>query len=91
MTSCTSKFLFPSQNGIKFSKILEYEISYTSLDSDLDTITTAAGTASKEVKQTLAANVLSGTFATCGFQIELDRKREQLITHVRFFLEKYFH
>ena len=31
-----------------------------------------------------AANILSGTFATCGFQIELDRKREQLITHVRF-------
>ena len=30
-----------------------------------------------------AANILSGTFATCGFQIELDRKREQLITHVR--------
>ena len=29
------------------------------------------------------SNVLSGTFATCGFQIELDRKREQLITHVR--------
>ena len=31
-----------------------------------------------------AVNILSGTFATCGFQIELDRKREQLITHVRF-------
>ena len=30
-----------------------------------------------------AASILSGTFATCGFQIELDRKREQLITHVR--------
>ena len=30
-----------------------------------------------------AASILSGTFATCGFQIELDMKREQLITHVR--------
>ena len=29
------------------------------------------------------SNVLTGTFSTCGFQIELDMKREQLITHVR--------
>ena len=35
-----------------------------------------------------AASILSGTFATCGFQIELDRKREQLITHVRIFFKK---
>ncbi len=84
-TKCTSTFTLPKENGVRRTKPLQFEISYSPLDKQFSRTETSTGTEFLNKKHFSKVSFLRylGTYATCGFQVELVRKRGHLILHVR--------